>query len=749
MSLGPVAGFGVDLTNCDREPIHIPGSIQPHGVLLALHEPDLIVTHASESVAAHLGCSASAVLGAPLDEVIDSPSALRVRSALASTKVADLNPIDVHARAAQFDGIVHRHRGVAILELEPRSEERAGRTHRPLRLALADLQGAQTVAALGQSVVETVRSLTGFERVMLYRFDEDGHGSVDAESVASGFEPYLGHRYPASDIPQQARALYLRNWLRIIPDARYTPSPIVARVGPDASQPLDLSFSVLRSVSPIHLEYLANMGVRASMSVSLIVRGTLWGLISCLNHTEARSIDYEMRSVCESIGRLVSLQIAALDEQERARLRQARGATLLALADAMNAAPGDDVLGGLLAQPSALLSLVDAGGAAIFVEGPARSCGRTPPEPLLGAIASWLERLAPEQPFATSSLSTVFADAAAAKEVASGLLTIALPGTGRRLIWFRPELVHEVVWGGDPHKSVAIDPQLRIHPRKSFENWKQEVRLQARRWTAADLEAAEDLRRTAVEIDLCRQLDRAERAVRIRDDLVAIVSHDLRNPLFAIQLQTATLLRSTGPEQNEAARGMRSVAESVQRTAEMMSGLITDLLDLAKIEAGRFELETRQEKLHEVIDEALTLLRPLAQAKRIELVHERIDSCAAHVNRKRIFQVLSNLIGNAVQHTPEGGKIAVETRRTEDEQWVAISDTGPGIPQEVIKHVFDRYWQSPTASRATGLGLGLYITKGIVEAHGGRIWVEQAMHGGARFTFALPCIDSPARSPRS
>jgi two-component system, chemotaxis family, sensor kinase Cph1 len=747
MSLEPKASFAVDLTNCDREPIHIPGSIQPHGVLLALREPDLIVTHASESVASHLGCSTSEVLGTPLHEVIDSSSALQVRSALASPKVGDVNPIDVRARGAHFDGIVHRHGGVAILELEPRPEQLGGGSHRPLRLALADLQSAETVAALGQSVVQTVRNLTGFERVMLYRFDEDGHGSVDAESVAPGFDPYLLHRYPASDIPRQARALYLRNWLRIIPDARYTPSPIVPSVGPNTGRPLDLSFSVLRSVSPIHLEYLANMGVRASMSVSLIVRGALWGLISCVNHTEPRPVAYEVRSACESIGRLVSLQIAALDEHERARLREARRATLLTLSAAMHAGPGDDVLGGLLAQPAALLSLVDAGGAAILVDGRARSCGGTPSESLLGAIASWLERLAPEEPFATSSLATSLAEAAAAKDVASGLLTIALPGTGRRLIWFRPELVHEVVWGGDPHKPAAIDPQLRMHPRKSFENWKEEVRLHARRWTAADLEAAEDLRRTAVEIDLCRQLDRAERAVRMRDDLVAIVSHDLRNPLFAIQLQTAKLLRSSVPEQDDAARGLRSVAESVQRSADMMSGLITDLLDLAKIEAGRFDLETRHEKLHELVDEALILLRPLAQAKKIELVHERIDLCAAHVDRKRMFQVLSNLIGNALQHTPEGGKITVETRRTDDEQWVEVSDTGPGIPQEVIDHVFDRYWQAPAASRATGSGLGLYITKGIVEAHGGRIWVERAMHGGARFTFALPCIDS-IDSPR-
>ncbi len=736
--------FAVDLTNCDREPIHIPGSIQPHGVLLALQEPELIITQASESVASHLGLVPDAVVGAALSDVLDPASAEKVRTALAHRRPADANPLEVSAQGARFDGIIHRHDGVSILELEPLTAQvRDTPRSAPLPMALADLQDASTVAALCEAAVQTVRRLTGFERVMLYRFDEDGHGSVEAESKEETLDPYLGLHYPASDIPQQARALYLRSWLRIIPDARYTPSRIMPSIRPDTGTALDLSFSVLRSVSPIHLEYLANMGVRASMSISLVVRGQLWGLVSCANHTAPRFVSYEVRSACEAIGRLVSLQIAALDERVRVELREAHRTTQATLASAMLQSPGeDDLLDALVTQPGALLKLVGAEGAAVIGAGAPRTCGRTPPDSLLAELARWLDERGERAPFATSSLTRDFSPAVNAKDVASGLLTVALPGTPRRrVMWFRPEMIHTVFWGGDPRKPAEADPHTRLHPRRSFESWKEEVRLRARPWTVSDLDAAEELRRRAVEIDLDRQLVRAHHAVRARDDLMAVVSHDLKNPLHVIQMQAALLLRSTVQEDDEPARRLRASAERIQRAVDRMNSLITDLLDLAKIEAGRFSLQRRQEHLRDLIEEALVIVHPLAEAKHIEIASELLDSCAVHVDRERMFQVFSNIIGNAIKFTPDGGTITVVTQQVAGELWISIADTGPGIAEEAMKHVFDRYWQAPRSQRATGSGLGLYIARGIVEAHGGRIWVERAPSGGAKFTFTIACCE--------
>jgi chemotaxis family two-component system sensor kinase Cph1 len=306
----------VDLNDCDREPIHIPGAIQSFGVLFALDE-QLKVTQVSDNVGDHLSLRVDEVLGRSLSEIVDPQAAEEVRVVLRQQDWQDANPLSIGARAERFDGIVHRHAGAAILELEPNVETPEERSiHHPLRAVLSRVQRASGLSELAMVITHEIRRMTGFERVMFFRFHEDGSGCVDAESRDAAHEPYLGLHYPASDIPAQARRLYLENWLRLIFDADQKPARIVPALRPDTGAPLDLSFSVLRSVSPIHIEYMKNMGVRASMSISLIVRNQLWGLISCLNHTGPRRVSHRMRSACEFLGRLASLQIASFEDRE-------------------------------------------------------------------------------------------------------------------------------------------------------------------------------------------------------------------------------------------------------------------------------------------------------------------------------------------------------------------------------------------------------------------------------------------------
>jgi chemotaxis family two-component system sensor kinase Cph1 len=262
------------------------------------------------------------------------------------------------------------------------------------------------------------------------------------------------------------------------------------------------------------------------------------------------------------------------------------------------------------------------------------------------------------------------------------------------------------------------------------------VRLQSAPWTAGDIEAAEDLRRYALEVDLERQVLREQRAVRARDDLVAVVSHDLRNPLGVIQMQATILLRTVGPSDHEFSRRLRSSAEHIQRSVDRMNTLIRDLLDLAKLEAGRFTLQRQPQQMGEMIDEALLILRPLADARRIQL-QAGLHEARVSADRDRIFQVLSNLVGNAIKFTPPGGQVSLSCGTRGAEVWVTVADTGPGIPADMLANVFDRYWQARSGDQQ-GAGLGLFIAKGIVEAHGGRIWAEAHADCGATFTFTLP-----------
>jgi light-regulated signal transduction histidine kinase (bacteriophytochrome) len=734
----------IDLTNCDREPIHIPGSIQPHGVLLVMTEPELEVIQVSENVIDHIGMRIEDVLTRPLSALFDRSSVEAVRTALSGGPSERANAIRISTSGKPFDAVLHRHEGATILELEPASAVSAEDVeHHPLRQTLIRVQDVGTVSELANIVVEEVKRLTGFDRVMFYRFNEVGDGSVDAESVAPGLEPYLGLHYPASDIPQQARRLYLENRLRIITDARSTPARIVPTLRPDTGAPLDLSFAVLRSVSPIHLEYMANMGLRASMSIALVVRDRLWGLISCANHSGPRPVAQYLRVACEFLGRLTSLQIDALEDREAAARRASSQATASLLFDSMRTQDDatDNVLEGLLARSSELLRLVDAEGVAV-VEGTGEpvTAGRTPPPALIQEIAKWLEDRT--SPFSTASLATEFPAAAVAKDLASGLLTFALPGIPlRRLLWFRPEIVRTVTWGGDPDKPVERDDSMRLRPRASFAAWKEEVRLQSHPWTDGDLAAAEDLRRYALEIDLERQVLRASRAVFARDEVLAIVSHDLRNPLGVVQMDAAALKTWEFPGDKDVTSELRASADRILRSVGLMSTLIADLLDMAKIDAGHLDLRKQPETSRALIDDVLSILEPLANAKQITIEKELTEAPPVNADRDRIFYVLSNIIGNAIKYTPEGGTITLRTERRRGELLIIVDDTGPGIPPEELAQVFDRYRRGRGSQE--GAGLGLYIAKGIVLAHGGTIWAEAAAGGGSRFCLTLP-LATPA-----
>ena len=724
-----------DLSNCDLEPIHIPASIQPHGVLVALREPELTITQISANVREYFDRPVDAVLEQPLAALFNASEFEAIQYAVTQGQWEKDNPLRLNVGGKLLDGIFHRCTGTLVLELELTSADiRQESMQHSLRPVLVALQSGRTLQTLCDTVVHEVRKLTRFERVMLYRFHGNGDGSVVAETKEPFLEPYLHLHYPASDIPKQARELYLKNWLRIIPDARYTPVPIVPTLRPDTGDPLDLSLSVLRSVSPVHLEYMANMGVRASMSISLIVRDRLWGLISCSNYTAARPVAFELRSACEILGRMASSQIAMVEEETAEAARLARRDTRTELARALRVG---QVLEGAIASPDELLGLVNADGAAILRGSELQSCGNTPSPAEILALAHWLDESGAADPFSTSSLASLYPNGSEIAAVASGILTFVLPGTPRRrLIWFRPEVPRNIAWGGDPRKPVETDRNMRISPRRSFEAWKEQVRFHAASWSAADLEATENFRRDAVEIDLERQVMREQHAVRARDDLVAVVSHDLRNPLGVIQMQVAVLLQTAGSGSEESSRRIQTSANHIQRAVRRMNTLIRDLLDLAKLEAGRFTLQVTECQINELVEESLLILRPLAEAKRITLTAD-LSGASVNADRDRIFQVLSNLVGNAIKFTPEHGRISLRAEAAERETRVTISDNGPGIPPAQSANIFDRYWQVRRSDQE-GSGLGLFIAKGIIEAHGGRIWTEPHAGPGATFIFVLP-----------
>ncbi|MCV6973987.1 SpoIIE family protein phosphatase [Mycobacterium bourgelatii] len=522
VDLVPV-GTPIDLDNCAREPIHIPGSIQPRGVLAVVHEPDFAIRHISANVADLLGRSVEAVLGQHLSALIGTEEAARIEKAASTfSDLRQRNPIecviDVDGELKNFDAILHRDPGrVLLIELEIAYGERPfsfPNTYQAVRGSVEELNRAATLGELYDTAARAVRELTGFDRVMVYRYDAHYNGEVVAEAKRDDLNSFLGLHYPASDIPAQARALYEKNWIRLISDVHYVPAPVVPTVDPDSGTPLDLTYATLRSVSPIHIEYLQNMGVTASMSISLLRHGRLWGLIACHHYDGPYLPPFGARVAAEFLGSTLSLRLVDRFEGDLLQERLAAQALLTKL----TAATLDDreSLSAVLLGAPDLLDLVPADGVVVDIQGDHRAQGAVPSPEIVAAVAAWA-RGAGEEIASCECLADELPDIGLDPQLAAGALALNLPD-GQYAIWFRREVLRSVDWGGDPHnKTIAVSEgdELRLSPRKSFDRWREIVRLRSEPWTQSETESAETLRRHLVE-SLYR---RARGALRLAETL--------------------------------------------------------------------------------------------------------------------------------------------------------------------------------------------------------------------------------------
>jgi light-regulated signal transduction histidine kinase (bacteriophytochrome)/CheY-like chemotaxis protein len=539
MADSPTIGSSVDLTNCDREPIHLLGAIQPIGFLLVL-TADWNISSASANVSEFLAVDGADLIGRPAHEVLnrDAIHSLRNRLALLRGKdaVERVFRLPLQDGGKLFDVAIHMVGTRVILEAEPSTERDYGDATGTVRGMIARLEQASTLADFFNEGARQVRALTGFDRVMIYRFAPDGSGEVVAESAKGGIGSFLGLHYPASDIPKQARELYLRNLLRVIIDIEADPVPI-RPAADEHGRPFDLSLSVLRSVSPIHIEYLRNMGVRASMSISIVVEGKLWGLIAC-HHYAPRCPSFERRSVAELFAQMFAMRLESRERKEIVEYeRRARD-----ISDQLLGAVANDET--LLNDPtwlsSILTSAIPADGVGVWINGSYAFSGQTPETGAFARIIQALNATAAGRIFATDKISDFIEDADRFSTNASGMLAIPISRSPRDyVVLFRSEMVHSVRWGGDPHKPVSYGPNgPRLTPRKSFEEWKETVVGRSRPFTSSELRVAETLRATLIEVVL-RLSDEAtserHEANSRQELLIAELNHRVRNILSLIR----------------------------------------------------------------------------------------------------------------------------------------------------------------------------------------------------------------------
>jgi chemotaxis family two-component system sensor kinase Cph1 len=732
---------------CDDEPIHIPGSIEPSGVLLVLEQGEFSVIQASDNVGPWLGRDTGSLLGAPLDQIFEPQSDAAVRHLLrhsTGTRRQYLSGVRLRNVFEVFDATVHRHDGVFLVELEPASADdnaNAPELYSSLTEALAELEGTLTLLELCDRVAAHVRRITGFDRVMVYRFLEDDSGSVIAENRREDLPPYLGLRYPASDIPAQARRLYLLNTLRLKADVNAERVPLVPAINPITRKPLDMSHCVLRAMSPVHDEYLRNMGVSASMSVSIVKDEHLWGLIAC-HHIRPKIVDYKTRISCEVLARVFSNHIAASEEEDLSShaklLREVLG-------DLERRLQGEAQVRATLGEEGErIASEIGAYGFAICLAGEAPlTIGGAPGIQEVERLVDWLKVNQDQPVFATDKISEQWPESANFSEAGRGILAARITKLGSDfLLWFRPPALKVVEWAGNPSKPVEeTDNGQRISPRTSFERWKQTVGDRSEPWQAHERNFALTLRQIVAEALLVKKNEEAarlnfelERSNIELDAFAYAASHDLQEPVRTIRSFAQLLSRRAATRLNTDERQLLEIIES---GAARMSNLIAALLAYGQV-GGSAKLERQEVNLEDVLRWVLVNLDEAVRFTSATVTHDALPRVVAVP--EQMTQLLQNLIGNSLKYRKEKDApcVHVSIERQGASIKFGVHDNGQGFDPEDSEKIF-RVFKRLHGKEVPGSGLGLALCKRIVENHGGKIWAEGKGSGqGATIWFTLP-----------
>lgn len=523
----------IDLSQCEREPIHQLGRIQFFGFLMAV-SPDWTITQVSENIGAHIGLEPEDLIGQDLNAVLNREAIHNIRTRMQMLQDADMIERLFRNRILdnldrEFDISLHVSGATTILEFEPNSDVQQDYSAY-LQPMISRVSRPETVEQACESAAKAVRALTGFDRVMVYRFHEDNSGEVIAEVRNPGMESYLGLRYPASDIPPQARALYLRSTLRIVSDINAPTAALVPEFDATGA-PLDLSLSSLRAVSPIHLEYLSNMGVKASMSISIVLHGRLWGLIAC-HHGSPRVLSFQARSAAQMFGQMFALVLEKKDNESR----QASREKAQIFHDRMVArlAEGTSIARQFPEFATMIPSVIPCDGVIGWTEGEFNSMGETPTASEFEALLPFIESRTADRVFATQHLSALLPDGFEAPATMAGMMVIPVSRTRRDyIVLVRREEAKTVRWAGAPDKPVTVSADgARLSPRTSFAAWQEIVRGQSTGWTESEIRAAEALRVTLTEVILkMSEAALAERkAAHARQEiLIAELNHRVRN----------------------------------------------------------------------------------------------------------------------------------------------------------------------------------------------------------------------------
>jgi light-regulated signal transduction histidine kinase (bacteriophytochrome)/CheY-like chemotaxis protein len=618
-------GTPVDLTNCDREPIHLLGRVQSYGALVAV-SPDWTVRHASENLGSILGHDVEGAIGSPITELVTAEAFDRIRAGMEKADLARhplrLFGVVLRTTGRLFDISIHESGPYILVEFEPKADPRSGDVMSEVYPLIQKIDTSSDLDRLAQDAAEGLAQIAGFDSVMVYQFQPDHSGRVLAEKRSDGETRYLGLNFPASDIPVQARALYKKALLRLIADVN-DPGAVIRPGIDETGAPVDLSLAVTRAVSPIHIEYLRNMGIESSMSVSIMKDGELWGLFAC-HHNTPRYIDYERRTAVELFAHLFSFELSEYEARVRARAQE--DMSRLQTRIMSHLADGHTLDASLLALSGDIERVIPHDGTVLYHDGAFTATGVTPDADEFESIARMLDRSTGTQIFATDELRRDMPELGDLSDRVAGILAIPVSRHPRDyLVLCREPVTKKVNWAGDPTKPVETGPNgTRLTPRKSFETWQQDVEGRSESWSDHARHAADQLRVVLLEVFLKVTDASAEERKRAQEQqqlLISELNHRVRNILNLMQglVSQAKSDATTMPEFTDRLHGR---IQSLARAHDQLTRDQWDPAPLKELIRCEFEAYAESKSDRVLIDGPEILISPAAFTNLALVVHE-------------------------------------------------------------------------------------------------------------------------------
>lgn len=748
----------INLQNCESEPIHIPGCIQQHGFLLGIHSHSFDITYCSANVARFLQLTPEQILGKPLQSIFSAQEAARLKTFVDDEQFDQSQPFVFTIQNTPYNTKPHITGQTIILEFEPFPDGSLALPdlYRQTQKLVNFLQGAQNLQQLSHSIATETRAITGYDRVMIYRFDKDYNGEVYAESKRDDLLPLLGHNYPHTDIPAQARALYLQNVLRMIVDVDYTPVPLLTLDNGQETPTLDLSLSLLRSVSPIHIEYLKNMGVKATLTISLILDGRLWGMIAC-HHYSPRNIPHYTRLSALLQGYFFTSQIKVREVADEYQQSQHINDCLQPLLNAMSA---DDYFIPNRHQHELLFSCINANGVVTKLNNQLFTSGQVPPAEDIDTLANWLQQHATDGHFMTDRLIETYSAAKELSNTAAGIIYYALtPDAGSYIIWLRPEMEKAINWAGNPSKAIVMDSDgARLSPRKSFELWKEIVRFQSKEWNKPERDAAALLAynlQKQVYMMRIRQEEEKHRQLTVKlkaanaelENFNWISAHDLKEPLRKIQVFASRTFYG-----DVSLDVYKDSLQRIQNSAHRIQLLLDSMLSFAGMRSTGEVRETIS--LQQVTEQVLDKFA--AEIQHTEaLIQVKQHLPALRVIPRQAEQLFSHLVSNAIKFSKPsqpllliidysiGSASAGSDNSGTSYHRISFTDNGVGFDNKFAATIFRIFQILNRTQDSTNVGIGLAICKKIMDNHDGFITASSCEGEGAVFTLYFPAEETP------